>query len=108
MPARKAEKLSVPLSSAEPLVVASSVLETDDHAPRVAFADAQCAGGTLIVAHLDAAPRDLPSRILDHVMGSDNYHPIEYQTFFMNLWQNAVARTAAFSAARSQPARDPE
>lgn len=77
-------------------------LETDDHAPRLAFADAQCAGGTLVVAHTDTAPRDLPSRILDHVMGSGNYHPIEYQIFFMNLRQNAGARVAAFRAARGQ------
>jgi hypothetical protein len=77
-------------------------LETGDHAPRVAFADAQCADGTLIVAHIDAVPRDLPSRILDHLLGSENYHPIEYQIFFMNLRQNAGARAAAFSTARSQ------
>ena len=74
-------------------------LETDDRAPRVAFADARCVNGTLVVTHVGAAPRDLPSRILDHVMGSENYHPIEYQIFFMNLRQNAGARSAAFSAA---------
>jgi hypothetical protein len=73
-------------------------LETDDHAPRVAFADARCVGGTLVLSRVGAAPRDLPSRILDHVIGDENYHPIEYQAFFMNLRQNASARVAAFVA----------
>lgn len=73
-------------------------LETDDHAPRAAFADARCVEGTLVVSHVGPAPRDLPSRILDHVMGNGNYHPIEYQIFFMNLRQNAAARVAAFPA----------
>ena len=79
-------------------------LESDDPAPRVAFADATCVAGTLVVAHLGAAPRDIPSRILDHVMGRGNHHPIEYQLFFMNLRQNASVRAAASTAApRSQP-----
>jgi hypothetical protein len=75
-------------------------LETDDHAPQLAFADARCADGVLIVSHVGAVPRDVPSRILDHVLGTENYHAIEYQLFFMNLRQNAVARVAAFAAAR--------
>ncbi len=75
-------------------------LETEDHAPRIGFADAQCKDGTLVVSQIDRAPRDVPSRILDRVMGSENYHPIEYQIFFMNLRRNAVARSRAFLAAR--------
>jgi hypothetical protein len=71
-------------------------LETDDHAPRLAFADAQCVGGTLVVTRIGAAPRDLPSRILDHVLGSGNHHAIEYQIFFMNLRENAGVRAMAF------------
>jgi hypothetical protein len=71
-------------------------LESDDRAPRPVFADARCLRGTLVVTHLGAAPRDLPSRILDHVMGPENYHPIEYQIFFMNLRRNAQARVAAW------------
>ena len=71
-------------------------LETADHAPRVGFADAQCTKGTLVVRHIDPAPRDLPSRILDHVMGSENYHAIEYQMYFLNLRVNATKRVAAF------------
>lgn len=77
-------------------------LETDDHAPRVGFADARCEDGMLVVAHIGSAPRDIPSRILDHVMGSGNYHPIEYQIFFMNIRQNATVRAAAFIAARRE------
>ena len=73
-------------------------LESDDRAPRVGFADARCLRGTLVVTHIGSAPRDLPSRILDHVMGAENHHPIEYQIFFMNLRRNAQARAAAWSA----------
>lgn len=78
-------------------------LETDDRAPRPGFADAQCAGGTLVVRHVGQAPRNLPSRILDRVLGSGNYHPIEYQIFFMNVRQNAAARVAAFASAPAGP-----
>lgn len=74
-------------------------LESDDPAPRVGFADARCADGTLVVSHVGAAPRDLPSRVLDHVMGDGNYHAIEVQMFFMNLRQNASVRLAAFLSA---------
>ena len=56
----------------------------------------------LVVAHIGAAPRDIPSRILDYVMGRGNYHPIEYQIFFMNIRQNAMMRAAAFIAARRE------
>lgn len=73
-------------------------LETDDHSPRIAFADARCVDGTLIISHVGSAPRDLASRILDRVMGTGNYHPLEYQLFFMNIRQNAAARVAAFAA----------
>jgi hypothetical protein len=71
-----------------------------DPTPLPAFADAQCRGGTLIVDRIGRAPRDLPSRILDHVLGAGSYHAIEYQIFFMNLRQNAGARVAAYVAAR--------
>jgi hypothetical protein len=74
-------------------------LESDDPAPRVGFADAQCVGGILVLRTIGAAPRDLPSRILDRVLGPGNYHPIEYQLYFMNLRQNAAFRAAAFVSA---------
>jgi hypothetical protein len=73
-------------------------LESTDPAPRAGFADAQCDGGTLVVRRIGSAPRDLPSRILDRVLGQGNYHAIEYQAFFMNLRENASTRAAAFLA----------
>jgi hypothetical protein len=73
-------------------------LETEDHRPRKAFADAGCIQGSLFVTRIGAVPRDLTSRVLDRLMGAENYHPIEYQLFFMNLRQNAAARVAAFLA----------
>ena len=73
-------------------------LESDDPAPHPGFADAQCVGGRLVLHRIGAAPRDLPSRILDRVLGAGNHHPIEYQVFFMNLRENAGLRAAAFAA----------
>jgi hypothetical protein len=74
-------------------------LEDEDRAPRPAFADARCEAGRLVVTELGRAPRDLPSRILDHVLGPENYHPIEVQLFFLNLRQNVEQRVAAFGSA---------
>jgi hypothetical protein len=74
-------------------------LESDDLAPRTGFADAQCVDGTLVLHRVGAAPRDLPSRILDRVLGAGNYHPIEYQVFFMNIRENAALRLSAFASA---------
>jgi hypothetical protein len=82
----------------ESLNLGAVFMETDDHAPRAAFADARCARGRLVVTHIGRAPRDLPSRVLDRVLGAGNYHPIEYQIFFMNLRRNAAARVSAFAA----------
>jgi hypothetical protein len=75
-------------------------LESDDPAPRVAFADARCVGGTLVVASVGRAPRDLPSRILDRMLGDGNYHPIEVQLYFVNLSRNAAARVDAFARSK--------
>lgn len=74
-------------------------LESEDRAPRPGFADAQCVGGRLVVSTIGPLERDLPSRILDHVMGAGNYHPIEYQLYFMNLRQNAKIRAEAWARA---------
>lgn len=71
-------------------------LETDDRAPRPAFASARCADGTLWVDEIGAAPRDLPSRILDAVMGPENDHPFEYLISFLNLRENADCRVRTF------------
>lgn len=82
-------------------------LETEDHSPRSGFADAMCAGGTLVVTEIGHVPRDLPSRILDHVMGAGNYHPIEYQLYFMNLRTNAVARSTAWLTSNAAASQTP-
>lgn len=76
--------------------------ESRDRSVRPAFADAQCVGGLLQVSRLAKAPRDLMSQILDRVLGKGNYHPIEYQIYFMNLRQNAGVRTEAFLRARDR------
>lgn len=73
-------------------------LEDVDRSPRPAFADARCVDGRLVVTELGRAPRDLPSRILDHVLGPENYHPIEFQLYFLNLRENVDRRAAAFVA----------
>jgi hypothetical protein len=79
-------------------------LESDDPSPRPGFADAQCVGGTLVLRRVGEAPRDLPSRVLDHVLGAGNHHAIEYQLFYMNLRENAQRRATAWAAASGAPA----
>lgn len=69
-------------------------LETMDRSVRPAFADARCVDGVLQVSQVKPRPRDVASRVLDLVMGSGNYHPVEYQLFFMNLRENATLRAA--------------
>lgn len=71
-------------------------LEDEDTSPRPGFADARCVGGRLVVTEIGRAPRDLPSKILDYVIGPENYHPIEYQMYFMNLRASVDARVDAF------------
>lgn len=80
--------------------VGAVFLEDDDRTLRAGFADAQCDDGVLVVRSLRPMPRDLPSRILDRVMGPENYHPVEVQLFFGNLWQDAVRRLAAWDQHR--------
>lgn len=70
-------------------------LDAGDEAPRPGFADGQCRGGTLIVSRIGRPPRDLKSRVLDFVIGPENYHPIEYQLYYTNLRRNAEARVHA-------------
>ena len=60
------------------------------------FADAQCRGDFLVVADIGDSPRGFMSQVLDYVMGPENYHPIDYQLFYMNLRNNAGARVAAY------------
>jgi len=64
------------------------------------FADAQCEGGQLTIRELGEPPRDFMSRILDWMMGPENYHPIEYQLFYLDIRTNARERVDAFVASR--------
>ena len=66
------------------------------------FADAQCRDGLLVISKLGDPPRDLPSRMLDFLIGPENYHPIEYQLHYMNLRRNAEDRVSAYL--RNHPA----
>lgn len=81
----------------------AGALFLDSPSPSVlpGFATAQCQRGTLVVTLSGKPPRDLPSRLLDRALGPGNYHPIEYQIFFVNLRQNAQARLSAFLNALS-------
>ena len=75
--------------------VGAVFLHAGDGAVLARFADAQCRDGVLVVSEIGRAPRDFMSRILDYVMGPENYHPIEYQIYYMNLRRNAEERVAA-------------
>ena len=80
----------------------SGALFLDAPTPQVfpGFASAQCRDGRLLVAEIGEVPRDPMSRILDWIMGPQNYHPIEYQLFYLPLRANALARLDAWRAAR--------
>lgn len=75
-------------------------LDSDDFRPRPGFADAACEGDWLVVREHGVAPRDLPSRILDRVIGAQDLHPIEFQLYFMDLRHNAATRLKAALAQR--------
>ncbi|MBL9003863.1 MAG: DUF3089 domain-containing protein [Myxococcales bacterium] len=74
----------------------------DAKAPAIlpGFASAQCRDGTLWVVTQGKVPRDFLSTLLDRALGADNYHPIEYQLFFLSLRDNATTRASAFLQAR--------
>ncbi len=65
------------------------------------FADARCEGGQLTITEIGEPPRDFMSRILDWMMGPENYHPIEYQLFYLDIRTNAYERVKAFVASRA-------
>lgn len=71
--------------------------DTDAPAIVPAFADAQCVDGTLVITSMGDPQRDLMSRLLLWTMGPENYHPIEYQLFYVDLRRNAMQRVAAFT-----------
>ncbi|MCA9719066.1 MAG: DUF3089 domain-containing protein [Myxococcales bacterium] len=80
-----------------PAVEHAGAVFFDTEAPAVkpAFADARCTGGLLRVTRLGDPERDLKSRALLWIIGPQNYHPIEYQMFYMDIRNNAVVRTGA-------------
>jgi hypothetical protein len=77
----------------------------DAEVPKVlpAFADATCEDGTLLITEMGSVPgRDFASGLLMWMVGPDNYHPIEYQLYYVNLRQNAVRRVQAYLAAHGE------
>lgn len=70
----------------------------DAEFPRIlkGFASGECVDGMLLVREIGLPPRDTMSQILDWMMGPENYHPIEYQLFYVNLRQNALHRVEIF------------
>jgi len=63
------------------------------------FARSRCHGGRLVVDALQPLPdRGVMPTLFLHVTGGENYHPIEYQLFYVDLRLDAVARAAAFVA----------
>ncbi len=67
------------------------------------FVDATCRDGRLVVQHMGQIPkRDAASGILLWVMGPDQYHPIEYQLFYVNIRKNAVRRAKAYLEAHAK------
>ncbi|MDI1450511.1 DUF3089 domain-containing protein [Polyangium sp. 6x1] len=79
--------------------------DTESPAVLPAFADAACKeDGNLWITQMGSLPaRGAASSILLWTMGPDNYHPIEYQLFYVNLRKNAVRRVEAFLAAHASP-----
>ena len=43
--------------------------------------------------------------MLDFVIGPENYHPIEYQLYYMNLRRNAEERVGAYLRAHTPAPR---
>ncbi|MBK9366262.1 MAG: DUF3089 domain-containing protein [Deltaproteobacteria bacterium] len=71
-------------------------LESPYHKPMPGLASAQClADGVLVVDELGEVPRDGMSRLLDRVLGPENYHAFEVQLYFMGLRENTNGRVEA-------------
>ncbi len=75
--------------------------------PRVLpnFSDATCMDGALILSTTGPLERDFMSSLLLWLMPG-NYHPIEYQLFYVNLRKNAEERVQAYQNANT-PATKP-
>ena len=76
-------------------------LDTEAPAVKPAFCDAECRDGALVITEMGDPERDPPSRVLLWMMGPENYHPIEYQLFYVDLRRNAVERVQAWVAGRA-------
>jgi hypothetical protein len=72
--------------------------DTDAPAILPAFATARGLGGTQVVDDLELPERGFMDALLLWTMGPGNYHPIEFQLFYMDLRRNAVDRVAALMA----------
>lgn len=74
----------------------------DAHRPQLLprFVGSRCSGGRLLIDELPPLPaRGLAPSVLLRVMGGENYHPIEYQLFYVDLRLDAMARVRAFVSA---------
>jgi pimeloyl-ACP methyl ester carboxylesterase len=77
-------------------------LEHPDPRPVPGLASAQCrADGVLLVDELGEVPRDTMSRILDRVLGPENYHAFELQLYFMSLRENTNRRVEGWLGAQA-------
>jgi len=70
--------------------------DTEVPVVKPAFADAQCVDGSLVITRMGNLERDFVSKLLLWLMGPDNYHPIEYQLFYLDIRKNALDRVEAF------------
>ena len=52
-----------------------------------------------MITQLRDLERDFMSHLLLYVMGRENYHPVEYQIFYLDLRANAVRRVWAWQGA---------
>ncbi|MFH1808332.1 MAG: DUF3089 domain-containing protein [Pseudomonadota bacterium] len=83
----------------------AGALFLDADTPRVlpSFADARCQDGRLLVEKIGDIPRrDVMSWLLLRIIGPQNYHPIEYQLFYVNLRRNAQVRVRAWLEHRAE------
>jgi hypothetical protein len=71
-------------------------LDTDPPLYAPGFASGQCHEGSLVIREIGKSPRNFMSSLLDHALGVGNFHPIEYQLFFVDLRHNAAVRTEAW------------
>jgi hypothetical protein len=92
------DEIAVPRSESRGAVF----LDADPTLVAPAFASAACRGGKLVVDDIGVAPRDFMSSLLDRALGEGNYHPIEYQIFFLDIRHSAEVRTEAWLRNRGQ------